>query len=325
LPFIYGVRLLKKPQGYDFVYFDWDRTKVTCLRNNEPETFTFPNLRDLIESLDKPTALIGESTFESYNLSERKSVFDLAISNGHIWYGTANRLTYRWRNRFGWVKSDTIDAYVLRIVAEWPTSLSAIRAYKQGGSVQTENNITQFVYDPIDIADLDVADYIGNGSWTRLRKMHVRSPEDFQEYEFERRANSRMRQAEAMEFRRLDDVAKAVRIQGFKTQVLDILELEYTNNKASVNREFTKAFPLINNSVMWAVAFAAEASDSRASFEGLLGAHAHGAKSMLRSQFYHWGWAGNGKGPMNKGASLTDYRRQARQLGSLVDKHSIEL
>lgn len=142
--------MIRKPQGYDFVYFDWDRTKVTCLRNNEPDTFTVPTLRELINSLDKP-------------------------------------------------------------------------------------------------------------------------------------------------------------------------------NAASVKREFTKAFPLINDSVMWAIAFAAGASDSRFSFEGLLGSHAHGAKSMLRSQFYHWGWAGNGKGPMNRGASLTDYRRQARQLGSLVDKHTIEL
>lgn len=317
--------MIRKPQDYDFIYFDWDRTKVTCLRNNEPATFTFSSLRELINSLDKPTVLIGESTFESYNLSERKAVFDLAISKGHLWYGTANRLTYRWRNRFGWAKSDTIDAYVLRIVAEWPEALSNIRPYKQGGSIQTNDGLTQFVYDEIPMANLDVGKFIGQGSWTRLRKMHVRTPEDFQEYEFERRLNSRMRQSEAMEFRRLDDKAKDVRYLGFKTQVLDILELPYKANKASITREFNKAFPLLNNSVMWAIAFAAEASDSRQSFEGLLGSHAHGAKSMLRSQFYHWGWAGNGKGPMSKGAKLTDYRRQARQLGSLVDKHSIEL
>lgn len=317
--------MIRKPQGYDFVYFDWDRTKVTCLRNNEAETFTFPTLRDLINSLDKPTVLIGESTFESYNLTERKAVFDMALAQGHLWFGTPNRLTYRWRNRFGWVKSDTIDAYVLRIVAEWPTSLASIRPYKQGGSVQTVDGLTAFVYDEIDIENLDISDFLGKGSWTRLRKMHVQTPEDFQENEFERRMNSQMRQAEAMEFRRLSDDEKKVRYFAFKKQILDVRQAPYRDNKASVTREFKKEFPLINDSVMWAIAFAAEASDSRSSFEGLLGAHAHGAKSMLRSQFYHWGWAGNGKGPMNRGESLTNYRRQARQLGSLVDKHSIEL
>jgi hypothetical protein len=317
--------LIRKPEGYDFIYFDWDRTKVTCLRNNEPNTFTVPTLRELINSLTKPTVLIGESTFESYNLSERKAVFDLAISNGHLWYGTANRLTYRWRNRFGWVKTDTIDAYVLRIVAEWPTSLASIRGYKQEGSLQTEDNIKKFVYDEIPLEHFNLSSYIGKGSWTRLRKMHVRSPEDFQEYEFVRRGNSRARQAEAMEFRRLDDAAKKTRLMSFKMQVLDIIDQPYKVNAASVKREFAKSFPLINDSVMWAIAFAAEASESRSSFEGLLGAHAHGAKSMLRSQFYHWGWAGNGKGPMNRGESLTNYRRQARQLGSLVDKYTIEL
>ncbi len=317
--------MITKPTGYDFIYFDWDRTKVTCLRNDEPDTFTFPTLRELINSLDTPTVLIGESTFESYNLRERKDVFDLAMAKGHKWYGTANRLTYRWRNRFGWAKSDTIDAYVLRIVAEWPTSLASIRPYKHDGQVQTVDGSTQFVYQEIPMDQLDISNFVGHGSWTRLRKIYVRSPEDFQEYEFDRRLNSQMRQAEAMEFRRLDDKEKDVRYTAFKAQVLDTLNVTYKNNKAAISRAFTSEFPLINNSVMWAIAFAAKAADSRAGFESLLGAHAHGAKSMLRSQFYHWGWAGNGKGPMNRGATLTDYRRQARQLGSLVDKHDIQL
>lgn len=317
--------MLRKPQGYDFVYFDWDRTKVTCLRNNEPDTFTFPTLRELINSLDKPTVLIGESTFESYNLSERKSVFDLAVSQGHQWFGTPNRLTYRWRNRFGWMKTDTIDAYVLRIVAEWPTTLASIRPYKQGGAVETVDGQTRFVYEDIPLSEFNLEPHIGKGYWTRLRKMQVLDPEEFKAREFIRRSSSRDRQIDAMEFRRLDDAAKKPRIMSFKMQVLDLLSMPYKHNAASVKREFTKAFPLINDSVMWAIAFAAESSTSRSSFEGLLGAHAHGAKSMLRSQFYHWGWAGNGKGPMNRGESLTDYRRQARQLGSLVDKHNIEL
>lgn len=317
--------MLRKPQGYDFIYFDWDRTKVTCLRNNEPDTFTVPTLRELINSLDKPTVLIGESTFESYNLTERKAVFDLAIANGHQWYGTANRLTYRWRNRFGWVKTDTIDAYVLRIVAEWPTALSNIRPYKQEGSLEDVDGVKRFVYNEIPMSELNLDPYIGKGHWTRLRKMYVRSPEEFAEYEFIRRGNSQERQSEAMDFRRLSDTDKKPRLMSFKMEVLDTLGSTYKVNAASVKREFTKAFPLINDSVMWAIAFASQASKSRSSFEGLLGAHAHGAKSMLRSQFYHWGWAGNGKGPMNRGASLTDYRRQARQLGALIDKHNIEL
>lgn len=317
--------MLRKPQGYDFVYFDWDRTKVTCLRNNEPETFTFPTLRELVNSFDKPTVLIGESTFESYNLAERKAVFDLALTKGHLWYGTANRLTYRWRNRFGWAKSDTIDTYVLRILAEWPTALAAIRPYKTGGSVQDVDGQKQFVYDHIPMSELDVDAFIGKGAWTRLRKIDVKSPEEFKEQEFNRRLDVQVRQAEAMDFRRKDDKEKTERIVAFKSQVLDIQDVEYKHNKAAITREFTKLFPLLNNSVVWAIVFASRASDSRSAFEALLGAHAHGAKSMLRSQFYHWGWAGNGKGPMSKGATLSDYRREARQLGSLVHKNYLEL
>lgn len=317
--------MLSKPKGFEFVYFDWDREKVTVLFNDDPDAITYPNLRELIEDLDTPTVLIGESTFESYNLQERKAVYDLAIAAGHKWYGTANRLTYRWRNRFGWEKSDANDVTTIRIIAEYPGPLSDIRGYKQEGHAEVTEGQKTFVYDPIPFEQLDVADYLGQGHWTRLREIKVDNPEESKQYEMERREVFRSHQADAMDFRRSDEKEKAARYIVFKRQALNAMGIDPGKTAAATNRKWTETFTLLNNSVMWAIVFAAQAADSREEFEALLGAHAHGAKSMLRSQFYHWGWAGNGKGPMNKGAKLSDYRRQVRKLGALVVKHQLEI
>jgi len=250
----------------------------------------------------------------------------MAIAAGHKWYGTANRLTYRWRNRFGWEKTDANDVTTIRIIAEYPGPLSDIRGYKEQGSIEVADGGQKvFVYDPIPFEDMDVADYIGQGAWTRLREIKVTDPEEFKQYEMERRDTFRSHQADAMDFRRSDDKDKAARYIVFKRVVLAAMEIDPGKTAAATNRQWSETFTLLNNSVMWAVVFAARAADSRSEFEALLGAHAHGAKSMLRSQFYHWGWAGNGKGPMNKGAKLSDYRRQVRKLGSLVVKHDLEI
>lgn len=320
--------MIPKPGKHDFVYFDWDKNKVTTLPNKATESVEYPTLRHLVERLKKPTVLIGESTFESYNLHERKAVFDLAMARGHKWYGTPNRATYRWRNRFGWDKSDANDVQFLRLLTEYPGSLNSIRPYKTGGRYEQgghkkAHKQDPWIYDYLPM--VDVSKYIGKGNWTRLKRIDVMDPDEFKQHEWERREVFRSRQMEAMEFRRLDDTAKKPRYTAFQQAVLDSLGVTYKPNSAATARAFTAQFPLINNSAMWAVAHAARASKNRQEFESLLGLHAHGAKSMLRSQIYHWGWAGQGKGPMTKGARLTDYRRQVRQLGSIVAENEIDI
>lgn len=314
--------MLIKPSNYDFIYFDWNRLFVFGFTNDDEQSFEVPSLRDMINSLSKPTVIIGESTFESYNLIERQSVHELALSQGHLWYGTPNRLTYRWRNRFGWNKTDENDARTIRIIAEYPDSLSSIREYKTEGEERAIDGQKQYVYNAIPYENISISEYIGKGSWARLRPITITSAEE----DIVRRVERRNSQSLAMEFRRLDSKEKDARLLDFKRVILKILEIDPGKTMAATKRNFAVEFSLLNNSVVWAVVFAAQAASSRDEFETLLGAYAHGAKSMLRSQFYHWGWAGNGKGPMHAAeASLSEYRKQARKLGSLVSKNDLQI
>lgn len=313
-----------KPAGWDTIYFDWDHAKVTAFFNAETEPRIYHTLRDLVLSLERPTLIIGEGTPLSYDLIERKSVFDLAMAAGHWWYSSPNNLTYRWRSRFGWPKDDVVDARTIRIIAEYPGNLNSIRAFQTEGY---KEDGAGWVYDelPYDYFDAMLQESLGKGSYSRLREFVVKDPEVEALEEIARREVFKDKQAEAMNFRRQTDKDKKPRILAFKRAVLNSQGISTGKTMSADNKNFSDMFPLLNDSITWTVSFAAAAADSRDQFEALLGLHAHGAKSMMRSQAYHWGWKGNGHGPMYKGAVLSDYRRQVRQLGSLVAKHSIAI
>lgn len=311
---------MKKPDRFDFLYFDWDRNKVTYFMNDEEIPHVEGSLSELIAKLKYRTVLIGESTFESYNLSERARVHQLALDQGHRWYGTPNRLTYRWRDRFGWDKTDENDARVIRLIAEYPHNLDSIRGFKTEGESRGVGEGKKFYYNFLPYEDISPAPFIGVGEWTRLKEISAQSREE----EISRRLEIRETQQEAMEFRRLSEKDKAIRYNPLKKDVLIALGIDPGISIASLDRGWKAEFPLLSmNSVVWAIYFAAKATSSRSEFDSMLGAHAHGAKSMLRSQFYHWGWAGNGHGPMIKGASLSDYRREARRLRGIIVKEDL--
>lgn len=98
------------------VYFDWShRTGVTTFGEEDKLLVVYPTLDELLDDLNEPTRLIGEATFESFNIGRRKAFMDRCDREGHELLTTPNRLTGRGRRRFGYPeKTDENDVHVIR-------------------------------------------------------------------------------------------------------------------------------------------------------------------------------------------------------------------
>lgn len=107
------------------LYFDWSmRTGVYTLIDWSQDVIVYPTLETAIKFLDPGDTLIGEATFESFNLTQRYSMIELARSRGITFLTTPTRLTGKTRRRLGYEgKSDEIDVFVVREVAQDPANL----------------------------------------------------------------------------------------------------------------------------------------------------------------------------------------------------------
>lgn len=129
------------------IYFDWSGTKgITVIGDNAKlptheeskilkchktkiekehakEIFGILNGKiyndfdELFENLAEPTILIGEATFESFLPVRRKRVIEIAKSLGHKILTTPTRETDRRRRILGLEKSDYVDPFVIRDLA----------------------------------------------------------------------------------------------------------------------------------------------------------------------------------------------------------------
>jgi len=101
------------------VFFDWSiRNGVFTLTDDDENVVVYPTLESVIDKMDAGDTLIGEATFQSFNLDERLRLMQLAASRGINFLTTPNRLTSRARirHRFG-SKSDESDVRAIRALA----------------------------------------------------------------------------------------------------------------------------------------------------------------------------------------------------------------
>ena len=100
------------------VYFDWAGGKVTVLHGDSDDIKYYPSLAALLDTLSQPHVIIGEATFESFDIHLRESAIRRAARGGHMFLVTPNRLTGRHRRAMGYEeKTDEIDVFVIRDLA----------------------------------------------------------------------------------------------------------------------------------------------------------------------------------------------------------------
>ena len=104
---------------YAHGYFsDWGGGKVTTVTDYSDQIVHYPSLDALLDTLTEPTRLIGEATFESFDLQRQHAVLGRAKQAGHVWLATPNRKTGEHRKSLGYEdKTDEIDVLVLRDLA----------------------------------------------------------------------------------------------------------------------------------------------------------------------------------------------------------------
>lgn len=104
------------------VYFDWNKTQINVLFDDAEDDIVLKDLDSLMDMLTEPSVIIGEATFESFQLAKRKHVMDRASKDGHILLTTPNRATGRWRKQLypeynGKPLPDNLAVKVIRHIA----------------------------------------------------------------------------------------------------------------------------------------------------------------------------------------------------------------
>lgn len=111
------------------IYFDWSiRNGVYTLVDEAPlPAKVYQSLAHVLDLLVPGDTLVGEATFESFNLPERARLIELAKARGITFLTTPNRLTGRFRRRLfpGIDKGDEVDVQVIREIARDPSRLKA--------------------------------------------------------------------------------------------------------------------------------------------------------------------------------------------------------
>lgn len=97
----------------DVVYIDWSlRRGITAVRNDEIEQLIYPDLLSMLDDLGHPHIVVGEATFESFDLAARRRFIDECGRRGHILLTVPTRETTKWRFRAGFGKKPNNQTYV---------------------------------------------------------------------------------------------------------------------------------------------------------------------------------------------------------------------
>ena len=110
----------------DTIYFDWSaRRKIPTLLNDGDSVTDYSSLSGMLDSLPGPHRIIGEATFESFNLKARREFIERCKREGHDLLTVPTRATARWRVRAGHPaikppgrKGDLMDLQAIRLEAQ---------------------------------------------------------------------------------------------------------------------------------------------------------------------------------------------------------------
>lgn len=104
----------------DKLYFDWSIRRGVKAGKNGSVTY-YRDLDELLDATPVSTRLVGEATFSSFDIDQRRRVIERCEREGRELLTTPNRLTGRHRRAMGYTdadKSDELDISVLQHIDE---------------------------------------------------------------------------------------------------------------------------------------------------------------------------------------------------------------
>jgi hypothetical protein len=104
------------------LFFDWSVGKVNVLLNDQDwqsEPTVYPNLHKLLDSLTEPHVIVGEASFESFNVFKRREVVERCASDGHLLLCTPTRQTVRHLVSMGFNKADKTDEMAVHVLRDY--------------------------------------------------------------------------------------------------------------------------------------------------------------------------------------------------------------
>jgi len=258
----------------DTYYFDWSAGKINVLKNDAEDDVIYQTLDQLLDEIQEPSVLIGEATFESFNLEKRAAFMERCEREGHILLSTPNRLTRRRREALfpGIEKSDSVDVKVIRDIArDGVTHLKVPHISDQCTADRTKTGTKELV---------------------RLRSTrHLKPKKNGDGY-----CKSLISDKEILAEEIISHLPE------FSTLSL--------KTKLAIG-SMQKANYGYNKVIVPAVYVASQHTDNREDFERLIGLYHHGYPSVFRSDIMHWGWH---RRDVPDIITLTDYRYAIRWL-----------
>lgn len=271
----------------DTLYFDWSmRRGVITIYDDDPEVYEiYPSLDVMLDHLEEPTRIIGEATFESFNLNNRLAFIDRCVRDGHQLLTVPTRETTKARFRAGFgVKAAN---------QTWKTDLEDVQAIRY--EVRNGMHLKRPGAPDERIQERRLA---VNG-----RLMELRS------------TGTLVAKARSEGYNFIPD--QEIYAQNIINQLPAFSTLTDTQRKALGNSDGTGYSSL----VVATVGVVAEFAESRDDFDRLAGLHAHAYGSQARSNLMFWQWAGGGpRRKLNKDTrkrddlTLSEYRRELRWL-----------
>ena len=279
----------------DKLFYDWGGSMVHVINEsaNDGELPTsvkdekaladvmkYPDLDAMMNDLKVPTEIIGESSFESFNLERRQHFIDRADREGHVLKSTCNRETGRHRRLCGFPKksdkTDMIDVYVIRHKAtETSAHLKAPR-----------------IHNPND--PLILKHKAANEDLMRLRRSKTL------------RISKRSKNGFVMDPDKDLLALKIIKELPLYKSLDEELRFALGNGD-----KYSKSF-------VACIYVAAKRSNSRREFENICGLYAHGYPCMIRSDIYMHRWRkGCRAGAKAKNAgkiTLSQFRKASRWL-----------
>lgn len=270
----------------DTVYFDWSQRRgVMTLVNDSNDYRIYPSLLAMADDLKEPHRIIGEATFDSFNLDARKEFIERCIREGHELLTVPTRETTRWRYRLGFGEKPSSQTYAIDL-----QDVQCIRAEAKSGA--------------------------------HLKKPGTPDPELVCKREAANRELMRLRSTGEMKKRpRSEGFTFISHKEIFSRETTEALPPFGSLTRVQQTALGDSAGKNYNPTLVAAVGVAAKYADNTKEFDYLAGTYAHGKGSQIRSDVMFWGWTGGGKRQkLNKETrkrddlTLSEYRRELRWL-----------